>query len=185
MKEKLKKFNVTELDVLNDSVFMAEDLVSNFYKISASQWLRFKYDIKTLENLSFNEIVHGPFAQVIRYEGKRKNSLLGSSLYDFYKICLQDHSILSVMKQYSGIKLFPLALYIVTHELIHVVRFGKFLQNFDASPEKRAAEETRVHEKTHEILNNINIKGLKDVLDFSNQRCVPFDSLSKNLSADS
>jgi hypothetical protein len=178
MKEKLKKFSVVQIDILNDSVSMAEDLVSNFYKMSASQWLRFKYDIKTLEQLTPNEIVHGPFAQVIRYEGKRKNSLLGSSAYDLYKICLQDHSILSVIKEFSGLELFPLALYIVTHELIHVVRFGKFLQIFDASPEKRATEETRVHEKTHEILNHIQIKGLKDVLDFSNQRCVPFDTLS-------
>ena len=43
--------------------------------------------------------------------------------------------------------LFSLVVYIATHELIHIVRFSKFLQNFHASPDEKQAEEKRVHEK--------------------------------------
>lgn len=143
--DKLKQFTSDQIKIVNSSVEMAEELVSNFYKISASQWVRRRYDIKTLVNLNSNEIINGPFAQIIRYVGQHKNSSLGSSTYDFYKICLQDHSICEALNTNAGLKLFPFALYIITHELIHIVRFTKFLQHFDALPDEKMEEEARVH----------------------------------------
>jgi hypothetical protein len=175
--KKLEKFNQNQIKIVNNSVAMAEELVSNFYKLSANQWLRHRYDVKTLSDLSPDEIVHGPFAQIIRYEGQRKDTSLGSSTFDFYKICLQDYSILSVVKQSPGIKLFPFTLYIVIHELIHIVRFSKFLQNFDASDEEKMVEETRVHKNTHEILNNLRISGLSNVLRFYDKWRRPLDKM--------
>ena len=157
---------------------LAEELVSNFYKMSASQWLRRRYDVKTLADLSPDEIVQGPFAQVIRYEGQRKESSLGSSAYDFYKICLQDHAILTAIAQSPGIKLLPFILYIVTHELIHIVRFSKFLQGFDASQNEMAAEEARVHEITREIIGTVGIAGLDNVLKFYGKWRHPIDDLN-------
>ena len=88
-------FSDLHLVTVNESVAMAEELVSEHYKMSASEWLRPKYDVKTRVDLSPDEIVPGPFAQVIRYEGRLENASLGSSSYDFYKICLQDHEILA------------------------------------------------------------------------------------------
>ncbi|MBN1932214.1 MAG: hypothetical protein JW786_11465 [Desulfobacterales bacterium] len=177
----LIKFNVNQLKILNNSVSMAEELTSNFYKMSASQWLRPKYDIKTLAQLIPSEIVFGPFAQIIRYKGQRKNMSLSSSVYDFYKICIQDHSILSALKESPILKLFPFTLYIVTHELIHIVRFSKFLQNFDASFEEKQVEEKRVHEKTHEILSNVRVRGLTDIFKFYHQWHLPIDGLKDPL----
>ena len=130
--EKLKKFNKKQLQTVNRAAEMAEELVSDYHKISASQWLRRRYDIKTLADLTSDEIVCGPFAQIIRYIAQPKGSSLGSSTYDFYKICLQDNSILSVISNSPKIKLFPFSLYIITHELIHIIRFSEFLQNFNA-----------------------------------------------------
>ncbi len=174
---RLEKYSPDQIVIVNNSVAMAEELVSNHYKMSASEWLRPKYDVKTLADLRPEEIVDGPFAQIIRYEGHRKDKLLGSSTYDFYKICLQDHNILSVTQRSHGIKLLPFTLYIITHELIHIVRFSKFLQRFDASPEEKMAEETRVHEKTHEILADVRLSGLAEVLQFYNNWCETFDAL--------
>ncbi|HPA15218.1 MAG TPA: hypothetical protein PKV75_08100 [Desulfobacterales bacterium] len=173
----LKRFSTTQIRVLNNSVAMAEELTSNFYKMSASQWLRPKYDIRTLDQLRAEEIVHGPFAQIIRYKGQRKNTSLGSLTYDFYKICLQDHSILAALKQSSELKFFPFTLYIVTHELIHIVRFSKFLQNFEASPEEKIEEEIRVHKETHEILRGVRVQGLSDIFSFYNKWNIPFDGI--------
>ncbi|MDP2644845.1 MAG: hypothetical protein Q8P24_07885 [Desulfobacterales bacterium] len=174
----LETFKPDQIRIVNHSVEMAEDLVSNHFKMSTSQWNSIcRYDIKTSADLNPEEIVQGPFAQIIRYEGKKKDTSLGSLTYDFYKICLQDHSILAVLKQKTYLKLFPFVLYIITHELIHIIRFTKFLQNFDASPEEKLAEESRVHENTRVVLRNIQVQGMGDVLDFYNQWHLPLDGL--------
>ena len=152
-------------------------MVSNFYKMSASEWLHPKYDVKTRVDLSRNEIVDGPFAQVIRYEGQLRDTSLGSTSYDFYKICLQDHAILSALAMEPGLVLFPFVLYIITHELIHIVRFSKFLQNFDASEEERVVEEKRVHKLTHDILSPVSLEGVPFVLEFYRRWRAPIDGL--------
>lgn len=173
----LKKFSSTQIRIVNNSVALAEEVVNEHYKMSASQWLRPKYDIRTLADLSPDEITHGPFAQIIRYKGFKNSDSLESSAYDFYKICLQDHGILAAMKNSRRLKLFPFMLYIVAHELIHIVRFSKFLQNFDAAPTEKLMEETRVHETTHRILRPLSIKELSPVLQFYEKWRIPIDDL--------
>jgi hypothetical protein len=176
----LETFSTEEIDIVNNCVAVAEELVSNFYKMSASQWAAAcAYDIKTLADLSPEEIVHGPFAQVIRYKGRPKNSSMGSSTYDFYKICLQDHAILSVIKESPDIELFPFTLYIVAHELIHILRFSKFLRNFEASQEEIMTEEAHVHAATHAILKSVKVFGMEAVLKFYEKWYKPIDDLRR------
>ena len=174
---KRNPFSPGQLEIVNNAVAMAEELVSNHYKMSASQWLGPRYDVKTLAELVQGEIIDGPFAQIIRYRGQRRNTSLGSATYDFYKICLQDHTIRSTLEETPRIDLFPFSLYIITHELIHIVRFSKFLQSFDASTEERMEEEKRVHRKTHDILQSVQIDGLSNVLEFYNDWRVPYEDL--------
>lgn len=176
----LEQFSKAQLKIVNEAVATAEEIVSNYYKLSISQWRRPKYDVKTLADLSENEIVraeneivraqneivHGPFAQIVRYQGQKKDSSLSSSAYDFYKICLQDHSVISALRQSIKMPFFPFILYIITHELIHVVRFSNFSQNFEASPEEKLAEETRVHKHTNKILVKQNFQGMSNVISF-------------------
>jgi hypothetical protein len=76
-----------------------------------------------------------------------------------------------------SIELYPFSLYIITHELIHIVRFSKFIQSFDASSEERMAEEKRVHRRTHDILHPVQIEGLLKVLEFYNDWRVPYEDL--------
>jgi hypothetical protein len=175
--QKHRTFSPNQIKIVNNAVAMAEELVSNHYKMSASQWLGPRYDVKTLAELINAEIIDGPFAQIIRYRGQRRNTSLGSATYDFYKICLQDHTIRSALQGTPGIELFPFSLYIITHELIHIVRFSKFLQNFDASSEERMAEEKRVHRRTHDILHPVQIEGLSNVLEYYNDWRVPYEDL--------
>jgi hypothetical protein len=139
--------------------------------------LRPKYDVKTLADLVDDEIVIGPFAQVIRYEGKLKGKILGSSAYDFYKICIQDHAILNILGERPDIVLYPFTLYVVAHELIHIVRFSRFLQNFNASEGEKLSEERRVHGITHEILGPVKTPGMATVLDFYGTWRAPIDGM--------
>lgn len=173
----METFGQDDIAIVNSAAAMAEELVSNHYKMSASQWLKRRYDIRTLVDLDPGEIIDGPFAQIIRYEGHHQNRSLGSSAYDFYKICLQDHTILAALSQFGQLQLFPFILYIVTHELIHIVRFTKFLQQFDAAPEDRLAEEKRVHATTHQVLARIKVSGLAEVLAFYGEWRIPYDGL--------
>lgn len=172
-----KRFTPDQIKRINDAAAVAEEQVSNHYKLSANQWLRRKYDVKTAGNLTAAEIVDGPFAQVIRYEGRKPDADLKSDTFDFYKICLQDHAILDALECSPSLKLFPFTLYIITHELIHIVRFTKFLQSFVASADERLAEERRVHAKTHEILKPVRIAGMDSVFDFYAQWRSDFDRL--------
>jgi hypothetical protein len=164
--KRLQTFKPDQMAIVTHAVGMAEELVSNHYKITTSDWLRPKYDVKTLAELDPCEIIDGPFAQIIRYSGRPRESTLSSANYDFYKICLQDHTILAALKKKSILRLLPFALYIITHELIHIVRFSRFLQGFDASPEERLTEEKRVHHLTHTLLQNIKLNDLPAVLEF-------------------
>jgi hypothetical protein len=115
--KKPNTFSDQELTVITESAAMAEELVSNHYKMSPSQWLRRRYDFKTRADLAPEEIVTGPFAQIIRYEGKKNDRTLGSSSYDFYKVCLQDHEILAALEDSPDIELFPFSLYIKREQL--------------------------------------------------------------------
>ncbi len=159
-------FSPEELQVVTRAATMAEELVSNHYKLSASQWLTRKYDISTQAELTPDEIVEGPFAQVIRYKGHPEASSLNSASYDFYKICLQDDQILKALQTKSDLMLFPFTLYIITHELIHIVRFSRFLHNFTASDKERTREEIQVHQRTLEILQNVSVENLAAVFTF-------------------
>ena len=168
-------FNDNQLEAVNRAVLLAEELVSNHYKMSSSQWLGPRYDVKTLAELEQNEIIDGPFAQIIRYRGRRKDTSLESASYDFYKICLQDHTVLDTISENIDLPLFTFALYIITHELIHIVRFGKFLQGFEASAQERLEEEARVHDRTHRILKPLRVEGLSEVLGFFENWRIAYD----------
>ena len=175
--QELQHFQKGELKIVDEAVAIAEEMTSNAYKMSSAEWRGRRYDIKTLADLTPDEIVHGPFAQIIRYMGRKTESSLSSSGYDFYKICLQDHAILSTLKRIPALELFAFALYIVAHELIHVIRFAKFLQAFDASAAEKIIEEARVHEKTQAVLRPARISGMEAVFDFYKGWQGPLDDL--------
>ncbi len=164
--KKYQYFSPDDIRIVNNSVAMAEELVSNHYKLSSTQLLQLNYDIKTLADLSENEIVKDHFAQIIRYAEKTKNDLSDVPVKDFYKVCIQDHSIIKTMKKMTDLDLYAFAVYVVCHELIHIIRFKRFLQYFDAPSNEKMNEEVRVHVKTHEILSGVNIKTLGPVLEF-------------------
>jgi hypothetical protein len=157
-------FQPDEIAILRQSIDLAEELLSEYYKISTSQWKRYRYDIQSLKDLQEREITDTAFAQVHRYLRNPHERLRGSEPGDYFKICLQDHVIRRAVHRDSIIQLFPLSLYIVTHELIHVIRFAKFLQRFDSTLPEQEAEEGRVHALTHQLLRSSKFPGLLDVL---------------------
>jgi hypothetical protein len=157
-------FNPAEIQVVSQAVEIAEDVTANYFKISTAQWKHVRYDIRTLAELTPDEITDSAFAQITRYGHKSDHTLARGRHYDYFKICLQDQNIMAAVRRDKKAQLLPLGVYVVTHELVHVVRFCKFLQRFDAEPEERQQEEMRVHEITQEALGNLRLPNLDYVL---------------------
>ncbi len=181
----------SQLKVMDEAVLIAEELVSNYYKMSSAQWLRSRYEIKTLKDLNADEIVDGPFAQVLGYQVRTTKNFPGSRVIDYYKVCFQDQAILTLpalnvsdltlpalngsentcanehdCKEY--LSFLPFLIYITVHELVHIVRFATFKQIYSVASEVACAmeEERKVHRICWDILKETPITGMDNVLLF-------------------
>lgn len=164
-------FNAAELETVARAAVICEDLVNSHYKLSSSQWLKNRYDIRTARHLTPHERVDGPFAQVMKYEGQKTEVPLGSSRFSLYTVCLQDPAILRTVAVTPCIDLFPFLVYVLVHELVHVVRFLQFHHRYEHASEASVtlAEEKKVHCLTYGILASVTLDGLKQVFDFFEQ----------------
>ena len=161
----LQSFEGKDINTVNEALAIAEDKTGDFYKFSFGQWKRHHYDVKTQLSLEKHEIVPDTFAILSKgmrftngYDSKTKKR-------DYYFICLQDHHILKALKRDRKLRLFPLLVYIFTHELVHVVRFCNFLQRFEISDKDKEIEESIVHETTFGILHDLFLPKLDYILE--------------------
>jgi hypothetical protein len=159
-----RAFSTNDIAVLGQAIEISEDLISDHFKISTSQWKRYRYDIQSLRDLAEEEITDAAFAQIRRYARCPSERLRGSESGEYFKICLQDHMIFQALQRDPDIRLLPLSTYIVTHELIHVVRFARFLQRFEVDDKQRKSEELLVHTLTKQLLSPLKVSGLAVVL---------------------
>lgn len=166
----LQTFGPLELGLLDGALSLSEEAVSDFFRLNEGFWGRNPFELRTAAQLLPRELSHECLAQVLRM---RRPPAAGSlRAKDFYRICLQDHNLLSVVgREGQGELLGPLLTYVLTHELVHVVRFGKYLHLFDASGEERGREEARVHHVSAKILAGVNLPKLETVLNFYENHC--------------
>jgi len=157
-------FHPRHKEFLREATVIAEEMTSDFFKLTPNHWRRARYDILTLEGLEEEEISSHALALVAKYHGCHRDRLLKSAFFDFYRICIQDHNILKALDTCPDLSLLPLFLYIITHELVHVVRFSQFLALFEASEEQKQEEETRVHRLTQQILAPLKSRELPRVI---------------------
>ncbi len=161
----VQSFSQNDLITVSDALDIAEDVTGNFYKFSIGQWKRHRYDVKTYPFLKGREISESAFAVLnkgLATTGGLDREARGR---DVYFICLQDHRILSAVGRDARLALFPLLVYILTHELVHIVRFCSFHQRFDAPRREREQEERLVHKITFKILRNLSLRRMNYVLD--------------------
>ncbi len=161
-----RHFQPQQKELLTEATVIAEEMTFNFFKLSPANFSRTRYDIQTLEGLSREEISPHAHALVAKYKGCPRNSSLQSAWFDFYRVCLQDHNILKTLEASPRLSLFPLLLYIVTHELVHVIRFSQFLALFEAPEAEKEQEEIRVHRLTQKILAPLNFLDLLPIMSY-------------------
>ncbi|HKP13473.1 MAG TPA: hypothetical protein VJZ91_15240 [Blastocatellia bacterium] len=147
----LSCFNPAQLRTVRQSRERAAALVSDYYCVAPREWRQMPYEVKTLRALDRSEVTDAALAQTVCYNFKRAAGPLILEEGDLYRICLQDHRILNAMR-HTRLRLRPLLTYVLTHELVHVVRFGQRLQRIDLPVELRDDEERKVERTTRTIL---------------------------------
>ena len=160
-----RSFSGSDLQTLGDALDVAEDRIDSVYKLSLRQWRRCRFDVKTLNRLNEKEITAHVFALLNKHAVTQDSARWVTGAHDTYIICVQDHQILRALDRDKNLSLLAILVYVFTHELIHVVRFSTFDQRFEVSGPVREREETFVHAKTFEILNDVAIPQLDYVLE--------------------
>lgn len=159
-------FGKEHLAVIDEALRIAEDLASDFFSVTRKQWLSNQYEVCTLVEIKNDIFIeHVEFFAHLFCYGKpfqEKNS--GVDNLNFYKIFLNDKRILAHTDRGCYGKLFPFLVYILTHELIHILRFSRYDCCRDVYD--RSFEEAMVHDLTDKVLANVKIEGIKQVLNF-------------------
>lgn len=161
----MSHFENHDLSAVGEALDIAEDVTGDFFKFSATQWKRHLYEVRTLTSLRRDEITEHAFALLNRGAAIIEEFDSQKREKDIYSICLQDHQILKALGRDEALELLPLLVYVFTHELIHIVRFGNFSQRFEVSCRDRDKEERVVHSATFEALGKLSLPKLYYVLD--------------------
>jgi hypothetical protein len=162
----LQLFNKEQLHILGEALDIAEDSTSNYFKLSQSHWSQHPFDVKTLSGLFGDDVRDNIFALLRRYvPGDDENNRVLRNQRELYLICVQDHQILKALQRDKELRLLPLLAYVLTHELVHIVRFCKFQVRYDTEEDaSRDKEENIVHHTTHEILKELPLSNLAYIL---------------------
>jgi hypothetical protein len=141
-------FDQGQLDQVPRLLDRAEELVGDRFAVTSFEAERYAYDVATLADLASDEIPQTPaLAQIIRYgrsPGKRR-------LNRFHRICLHDGRMLECQER-EALPFRALALVVLTHELIHLVRFTIPETTFHVPASRRQAEEGEVDQLTRRLL---------------------------------
>lgn len=162
-------FAASQISRIKRLIAFSHELTGEHFGLGDEEARRVPYEIRTLQNLDDSEIhERDVLADIARYQyaeprfGRKR---------DLYRVNLQDHNILTVLgRRPRELNFSPLVLYVLTHELIHVIRFVKFMAPFHQDAFSRSPEERIVHALTRRILAHIPLVGMERVLDhFENQ----------------
>jgi hypothetical protein len=165
--EQLPRFGSEELKVVERARGAAVDLVGDFYALAPREWDRLHYEVRTLRQLAPDEICDLAFAQVLCYQCVKRIDGAVVTQHELYRICLQDHRILRVAEHgetVGKLDLEAMLIYLLTHEMVHVVRFSQRMQRPDLKVEDRPLEEFSVDQTTRQILAPVADRALEKVI---------------------
>jgi len=143
-------FSAPQRNLVFRALDEAEDRTAGYYCIPPFRWEQLRYDLLTQTDHGWEPLPDLTLARV-RYL-QRVNT---RQPFDFYRIELNDRSILAAARREKLIRnLYPFLVYILTHEMVHMVRLNSILDdraNTQAHPDE--SEEQRVQFISRRILN--------------------------------
>ena len=160
--EKRRYFDALQLAVASEMLAAAEGLVADFYRMGEGDWRRVRFDVRTARDLGGKVWAPGVLAEVRRYEPVTASRRFRSRY--LYRIDIRDGAVLDLLHRNRSLRFDAALLYVLVHELVHVVRFCRYEQLFEASAGDRAAEEARVHQRVCAILEPLGWCGIAEIL---------------------
>ena len=142
-------FSTPQRNLVFQALDEAEGRTANYYCIPPFRWEQLRYDLLT-------QIDHGwePLPEPMLARVRCLQRVNTGNPFDFFRIELNDKSILAAAQRENLLKnLYPFLVYILTHEMVHMVRLSTI---FDSGPETLVAcsetEEQRVQGISRKIL---------------------------------
>ena len=147
-------FTPTDLSTISRAAHLAEKLTTEYFSLDSDEWRRASYAMFTRKEVGDALHSEDVFAQLVFYRtaASRKK---GGHKREAIGIVLQDPIILQALLRSYSHDLWTLALFILTHELTHIVRFRRFGVDVFTDVQEREIEEKVVYSITREILSGV------------------------------
>jgi hypothetical protein len=141
----------------------AEDRTSGYYCIPPRHWQHLRYDLITRSDLAWTPLPELALAKVQRIE---QVNVMQRRQLEFFRIQLNDPRILGAAKR-DRLEpiLYPFLVYILTHEMVHLVRLSTILDETEEQPFSAELEEERVERISRQILSQAGSDFFKPVFD--------------------
>ncbi len=124
----------------------AEVRTSGYYCIPPFRWQFIHYDLLTRQDPEWRPLPEGMLARTQRLRRDRHPS-------DLFRIELNDPGILNAAyRENLCTDMYPFLLYILTHEMVHLVRMSHILTDSEQNLIPRDSEELRVCQIVRSIL---------------------------------
>lgn len=146
-------FTRSDRTTVSKAAALAERLTLQYFNLPEAEWERNPYGIFTCKEVGTRFYQPDVFAHIIRYPSKAGRC--HQEQRERYGVLLQDPNILLALLRSASHDLWTLGLFILTHELVHIVRFTKYNVDFFAGVSGRAKEENLVQGVTKDILAGV------------------------------
>ncbi len=128
----------------------AEERTASYYCIPPFRWQEMPYDLVTCQDQEWEPL---PDVVLARVQFLQRSAPRYGNLPSFYRIQLNDPMILTAAhRENLAANLYPFLVYIITHEMVHLVRLSTILEHPVALPPFDESEELRVQQISHQIL---------------------------------
>jgi hypothetical protein len=133
----------------------AEERTSGYYCIPPFRWEQLRFDLLTQADHGWEPLPEPTLARVRRLQRVNRDRA-----FDFYRIELNDQGILEAAHRENLLKdLYPFLVYILTHEMVHMVRLSSILDEPDVLIPCKETEEQRVQRVSRRILaDSLHVK---------------------------
>lgn len=145
------QFSRNQRELAISALGEAEEHTSRYYCIPPHQWQELRYDLLTRQDFEWEPL---PESILARVQKMKKVSPRLRQPTDFYRIQLNDPGILlAAARENLGNSLYHFLVYILTHEMVHMVRLHKIIGEESEEPACTDSEEHRVQEVSRRILS--------------------------------
>jgi hypothetical protein len=145
-----RQFSPAERQLVHRAMFEAEEHTTRYYCFPPHRWQDLRFDLLTRKDRDWQPVPDSVLAKLLRLH---KVSPRPNHSYDFYRIQLNDPSILGVSRRQDfGADLYPFLVYILTHEMVHLVRLSSILEEDPLILGSPDAEESKVDRISRQIL---------------------------------